>query len=296
MPTRPDRRPFARPGWGGLLGLALLLLCGCPPQRRLLEPRDVQEALARINANAARLAQPVHYQARAGFRFRDDQGRMRRVPAQEAALLFAAPRCLVFQVRSLGGPVAQFGSNDERYWMWIEPEVRKLWWGRWDRLDRTAPQQLPLPPDDLLDVLMLRPLAASAAGGAAPLLRKVNRDYRLLYVRLDADCQPVGLREIVLDPYEPGLPLELVDRLPDGRVQMQAVLANYQSIAAGGPYVPRRYAVQWPLKQAEMRIDVSRAVFRPDLPGDFCTFPAGWEGEVEALDPDNAVPPPEDVP
>ena len=40
---------------------------------------------------------------------------------------------LLFDVRSLAGVVAEFGSNNERYWVWIEPEVQKLWYGDWDR-------------------------------------------------------------------------------------------------------------------------------------------------------------------
>ena len=263
--------------------LALLIcVAGCVDTREKIAPQNEREALARVNQNLAGIDQPLQYKALASFRFRDANGRDRRFIGHEAALIFAPPQYLRFDVRSLAGVVAQFGSNDERYWVWIEPELEKLWWGYWDRIDAT--EQLILPPDDLLDVLMLRPLPSALSGGLRPLLRKTGDEHQLLFIRLGEDGQPCGLREIRLDPYQPYQPLEIIDRLPDGRVQMQAYLSKYRRISGDGPYTARKYVVYWPLDKSELRLDVTRAVFRPELPLEVFAFPSEWPGEVEQLD------------
>ncbi|MGD8452225.1 MAG: hypothetical protein PVJ57_10440 [Phycisphaerae bacterium] len=241
-------------------------------------------ALARVNDNFAALTQPLQYKALVSFRFRDADGRDRRFIGHEAALFFREPRWLRFDIRSLTGTVAGFGANDERYWLWIDPEVNKLWWGSWAVRDAGVRSGLVIDPADLLDALMLRPLPEALAGGLNMMLRVEGGDYRLMYNRLGPDGRLHGWREIRLDPYEPYLPLEIVDRLPDGRVQMRAELKNYRRIGADGPYTARNYVVVWPVDHAELRMDVTRAVLRPDLPLDAFAFPDAWEGDVECLD------------
>ena len=107
-------------------------------------------------------------------------------------------------------------------------------------------------------------------------------------MRLGPGGQPVGCRELRLDPQPPYMPVEIIDRSPDGRVEMQAELSNYQRIGSDGPYTPRRYVVQWPgsggVPRAEMRLDFTGAKFRPELPAEFFELPTGWQGQVEAID------------
>jgi hypothetical protein len=284
------RRPLR---WSSAIGGILLLVCaiGCPPHQTCIAPRSPEEALARVNDNAGQIAQPLQYSGLVSFRFRDADNRERAFYAYDARLFYAGPNKLLFDVLALSGKVAEFGSDGQQYWVSIEPEIHKLWYGTWAALERGTPRRLPLPPGDLLDVLMVRPLPAALAGGLQPLLRtadwdarlKVDKDQRLLFVRLDADGQPAGWREIRLDPCPPYQPLEIIDRLPNGEVQMHAVLGKYERVG-GGPLTPRHYVVRWPRDDAEMRLDVTRAVFRPDLPDDVFEFPEGWQGERENLD------------
>lgn len=265
-----------------IAGLSVLV-CGCPPHPGVA-PASRAEALQRVNENLGKLQEPLQYKALVSFSFLDEQGRTRRFLGQEAALLFRAPQSLLFDVRSLTGVVAQFGSNDTRFWVWIEPELRKMWWGDWRRAADSSLRRLPIPPTDLLDALMLRPLPESLQGGLLPVLRTEGDDHRLTFMRLGPDRQPSGFREIRLAPRAPYAPLEILDRTADGAIVMHAVLSDYRPVGNDGAWTPRRYVVEWPLNHAEMRMDVLSAKLRPDLPEEVFDFPEGWRGEQERID------------
>lgn len=266
-----------------LIGL-LTLLTGCP-RRAGPPPLSRQEALARVNDNLSAMRAPLQCGALVSFSFRDAEGKMHRFFGHEARLIFKKPQSLLFDVRSLAGTVAQFGSDNQRYWLWIDvSDLRKLWWGDWRRVSAEGEKKLPVPPNELLDALMLRPLPDALEGGQLPVLRIEPGDYRLVFTRLGAGRQPIGSREIRLDPSPPYQPVEVVDRLPDGAVVMHAKLMDYKRVGPDGPFTPRRYVVDWPRNDAEMRLDILTCTFRPELPDDIFEFPSAWQGEREQID------------
>lgn len=275
-----------------LISLAALLLftTGCPPRGDLQPAVDPPEnhfvALERVNDNLRRVDQPLSCRAVVSFRFRDDGGKKHSFIGHDARLIYSTPDSLYFDVRAaLSGSVARFGSNEERYWLWLDvPDVRKLWWGTWADADADVGRRLPVPPNELLDALMLRPLPLSLSGGPAPLLRIVDDDHRLMFYRPASGGRPRGMREIRLDPRPPHLPLEIIDRLADGREAMHAQLSKYKPVGPDGPMMPRHYVVRWPENDAEMRLDIRDAKFRSDLPADVFEFPVGWQGEIEQID------------
>ncbi|MEW6250700.1 MAG: hypothetical protein AB1716_08620 [Planctomycetota bacterium] len=284
-------RNWDAPG-AALLSVMALGICGCPPDggRGLapFPPPDRATALASINENLARINQPVRLSGNVTFRFRDAEDKSRSV-SEDANLEFIGPRSLLLEVRALTGKVAELGSNNEQYWVYVDlPDYRKLWWGTWAALGPQTERRLPVPPNELLDALLLRPLPLMAEGGLAPLLRTADGDFRLLYIRLGADRQPIGWREVRLDDRPPWQPREIIDRTPEGTVLMHALLSDYKRIGDDGPYTPRRYIVRWPLDEAELRLDISRARFRPDA-APIESPVAGFRGEVESID---APPPP----
>ena len=284
-----DSRPDVTPLGIAVLAACALTVAGCNGTRHGDPPSGRCEATERVNANLSTINRPLHCSALVSFKFRDDDGRRHSFFAHDARLLFSPPQSLLFDVKSLAGVVAEFGSNDERYWVWIEPEIRKLWWGEWSRAGGTGASRLPVPPEELLDALLLRPLPASLEGGLRPVLRVEEGDYRLVFTRLDADGQTTGLREIRLDSREPYQPVEIIDRLVSGDVLMRAHLSDYRRVEGDGPYTPRRYVVEWPQRETEMRLDILRAKFRPDLPAEVFDFPAGWDGARERIDGDDGV-------
>jgi len=277
-----------------VVAAALLpLVAGCPPGPRCEAPASRRVALERVNANLGQIQQPLSCTGLVSFRFRDDRDRTHSLTAQEARLIYRPPQDLYFDVRAtLGGSVARFGSNAERYWLWVDVgDARKLWWGTWEHASGGGERRLPVPPNDLLDALLLRPLPESLEGGQLPLLRVDGSDHRLIFVRIGPGHQPSGWREVRLSPCEPYQPVEVVDRLPDGQVVMQARLDHYERVGGAGPYTARRYVVQWPLHAAEMRLDILTARFRSDPSVEVFAFPADWQGDSECLDAGGAEAP-----
>ena len=249
-------------------------------------PRDRSHALLRVNENLAKIDGPVQYKALVSFRFRDENGKMHRFLPHDASVIFEPPAALRFDVRStLAGEVAQFGSNDEYYWLWTDtPDVRKLWYGRWDQIADGSVKRLAIPPNDLLDALMLRPLPERLGDGPLLTLRKETDDCRLVYLRVEPGGHTVGMREVLLDPCEPHQPTEIIDRTPDGEVVMHARLRDYRRAGRDGPFTPRRYQVEWPRSEAALNLDVLLVRDRSDLEPEVFEFPAGWQGEIETLD------------
>ncbi|MBK8915217.1 MAG: hypothetical protein IPM64_11575 [Phycisphaerales bacterium] len=71
---------------------------------------------------------------------------------------------------------------------------------------------------------------------------------------------------------------------------MDARIGQYRRVGDEGPFTPRRYVVNWPVRDAELRLDIGETVLRPDMP-DIFEFPRQFSGRVDALD-DPAWPPP----
>src|ERR1051326_7919644 len=131
--------------------ILFLSLAGC---RAGTPPHDVREALTRVNNNLSRIDRTLRCGALVSVKFRDADGKVRRFWGYEGRILFRAPRCLEIDIMSIGGQVAQFATNDERAWLWVEPEGRKMWWGTWSDLRRMTGHDLPVRQDDLIDALM----------------------------------------------------------------------------------------------------------------------------------------------
>lgn len=274
-----------RLAWPALPILILIAGCQCtgtPPDSR-------RHALQRVNDNLARIDQPVQAKGLVSFKFRDVDGKVHRFVGQEASLVFQPSQQLLFDVRTIGGTVAQFGSNTDRYWLWVDlPDLRKLWAGTWSVAQRGTVRKLAIPPNELLDALMLRPLPEHLGTAPPPVLRLTDNRHELIYMRVIEGTQTAGLREVILDRCEPYQPIEIIDRLPDGQVAMHAYLKNYKRIGGDGPYTPRNYVVYWPETEAEMVLDILRVKFRPELPEEVFDFPSGWQGDRDSLDPVSA--------
>ncbi len=270
--------------------IALLSAGGCAcPNIRFDPPRSAREAVERINSNFAALDQPlVCKDATVSFSFHDEHGLPHVFPWYPARILFDAPRCLYFDIRhTLGGTVAHVGSNDDRYWFWIDidAENQKLWWGTWEALERREARRLAVPPDQLLAVLLFQPIPVQLRDGPPPLIYENNGDRVLVFTRPDALGWPYVAREIVLTPETDYMPARITDYEPSGEQVMTAVLSRYSAIddtGPDGPRTPREYRIKWPVGRAALDLDLSRVGYRTsDVP---CDFPEEWQGTTDYLD------------
>lgn len=301
IPSRLARRRFAHAARYAALTLVAALSVGCNGVARMepRPPRDAQDAMRRINRNLDGIKRALYCPARVSFRFRDSNGADRRFIGQGATVIFESPRCLYFDIKhALAGSVGHIGSNDERYWMWADlTDTRKLWYGSWASLEEGMARKLVVPPDQLLDALLMRPLPEQLPDGLYPLLERNELGQRLLFMELDETGWPWARREVVLDSKPPYMPIEIVDRLKDGRVAMRATLSGYKRLDEDDPSAPftaRRYVIKWEQDDAEIRLDLTGVRYRTkDIP--FCDFPDGWTGEVELLDIAPVDPPPTDL-
>jgi hypothetical protein len=272
-----------------LLLAALTALTGCPPRpigdNVQLQFATRRQALEHVNNNLAKINAPLQYGALVSFRFKDDAGKTHSFNLNEARLTYAPSQNLLFEVRALTGTIAQFGSNADRYWLWLDvPDYKKLWWGEWKQISAQSERRLPVPPNELLDALLLRPLPESLEGGQLPIAWS-DGGYHLVFVRLGGGRQPTGWREVRFAPQPPNLPSDVIDRSPDGSIVMHAQLSDYKPVGPDGPLTARSYVVTWPLSEAEMRLTVNSARFRPDLPPEgLFDFPTRWQGNVESVD------------
>lgn len=263
---------------------ALLLVAGLVGCQCGEPPRDRLTAILRVNDNLVQVDDTLYGSGLASFRFRDQDGKTHRVPLQDARLIWRTPDHLLFDVKSNAGVIAQLGSDDVYYWMWIEPEVNKLWIGTWARVSDPGTRKLAIPPDQLVSALMLGPIPPTLEGGELPELSVRGNRHHLTFTRRHPDGTLIGTRELRLDPCPPYQPIEIVDRRTDGTVLMRAELSNYRRVDEDGPWTARKYVIEWPADGAKLRLDIHRAKFRPDLPDDIFDPPLEWQGDVEVLD------------
>jgi hypothetical protein len=302
------RRRIRRSGTGvALLMAGGLIAGGCAPANlRPLAPVDARDALARINDNFERIRGPLSGSgARISARFRDQDGTTRRFTGYDATLIFGAPRCLYLDIKHPAiGSVARIGSNDRRYWLTIDvDDYRNLMWGTWKALEAGHSRPLTVPPNRLLDTLLLRPLDEQLPRGLPPLLVRVEPGpQQLLFQKRDGFGWPYVARRIILRDSAPFLPAEIIDYQPDGNVAMHAKLSGYARVrdtGPDGPYTARRYEMDFSLEDAEMTLDLPEVRYRTkDYP--FCEFPDEWVGPSDYLDepefPTAANPPNEGPP
>ncbi len=275
---------------------AALLLTGCANCKLGapgVPPRDAAEALQRINDNLSQVQGALQAKATVSFRFRDDSGARRQFLFHPGVIVFEAPRCLAFEIRSALGPVlARIGSDDERYWTYVDTDDRrKLWWGSWEALERGRAKPLLVPPDGLLDALMMGPLTIDPPPGPDLQLDLTQKNPRLLLISHDAHGEPYVRRELRLDRCPPYMPIEITDRSARGTVVMQAELGQYRGLTGmtdRAPFLPHKYDLRWwrDKTPSELRVDLQSIAYREsEVP--FCRFPSAWRGEIEVLDDPN---------
>jgi hypothetical protein len=215
----------------------------------------MNEIVDGVEANTSLLNQAL-WSNSAGItaKFADDKGK-RHSYNLDGNLLFQSPRNLRLDLRpGLGNQVMQIGSNAEDFWIWIEPDVKTMWWGRYSNVGRPCARTITVRPDQLVAALGLGGLPKPSEGLIGP-ARKVDKSMDLLYYlrqRQPGEAEgPLGGgllldREYQIDrspPYQIRR-VQFHDEL--GRVVTSSTLDDYRQAWAGGPWVAHKVRIEWP--------------------------------------------------
>jgi len=275
---------------------------GCPPPQTTPTisappppPRELSEIVQTIEQNAALLdralwSNNVHVTAR----FEDADGK-EHVFNLDGNLLYQPPQNLRLDLRpGLGDQVMQIGSNAQDYWVWIEPELHRMWWGRYRHLHKPCTEKMPVRPDQLLFALGVGglPKATDTLYGPA---RKFGRQRDILYyIRPKAGGGFLIDREYWVDRTPPYQIRVVILRDRFGQITMSALLDDYRPAWSEGPLVAHTISIIWPQDDGKftMFMDSVRGVQASEVrPGSFerptdGRLPAPVRGNVLQIDAD----------
>lgn len=249
--------------------LVAIGVAGCPPRSGPAVSGTTPEPIARETAeiqrvlcvNGAKLESALWSPAISVYAEFPDERRVRRSYNLEGTLLFRPPRDLRIDLRpTMGDPVMGIGSNDETYWLWIEPEVHRMRWGRHLYAGMPCAGELPVRPDQLAAVL--RPGLPDEKNLLGP-IRTWGPNYdKLQYVRRGLGDCPVGEpwlvdREYWVERVEPFMVRQVVFRDAMGRIAVSARLDEYRATWEDGPMLPHQVNVLWPQENAHFTLRVA---------------------------------------
>jgi len=259
---------------------AVLAGCNHDGKTVVIEPAEdltLAEVVSRVNANNV----PVNFGLKgrsAGVsvswteRVTPNDERTHHLQADAVALLLKPTHMYIDLSHGFGKTVMQIGCNGERYWLWIEPEVDKLWWGKYEHLDkpchkampiRAMPiRAMPIRPDQLFEALGVADLPFDTTGPAGPMLRVSGERNELLIVSIDEDDQHYIVKEYGVDRRPPYLIREVIHRDRDGRVLMHTTLGKYGPVRSGtggtsGSMMAHEIHVEWPIRKATLDLEIS---------------------------------------
>jgi len=284
-----------------LLTLSLAALClfgvpGCPPGPRVQPsgppppPRELEEIVAVITRNNALLDRPLWSRGvTVSARIKDDNGK-EHLYNLEGSLLFQKPLNLRLDLRpGVGDQVMQIGSNADDYWLWIEPELKTMRWGRHRFAGKPCSEPMTVRPDQFAAALGLAELPKPESGLIGPVRRYGKVRDILCYLRPREDGGYVFEREYQVDRTPPYLVRVVLYRDALGRISMDSVLDDYRAVWEGGPLLAHSISMNWredegwlklslgPLKDTDPAKLSPRAFLRPTA----ANLPRGIEQVIQ---------------
>lgn len=235
-----------------------LALFGChQPQPEITTPtgaieRSLTAIVSTINANNSQIDRPLYASpVQVSAKFVDDRGHSHSY-VLEGGLLVRCPSDFRLDLRhSLSEPVMQVAANADEFWLWIRPETSTFWWGRFANVGKPCMDPMPLRPDELADVLGMRPLPTARDGAVGPARIFGEKYDRLVYLRRAGDAFSVE-REYWVERTPPFLVRLILFRDEMGRRSMNALLDDYRAAWSGGPLVAHKISVYWPQKAGKL--------------------------------------------
>jgi len=254
------------PGRVFLLTLSLVALCligvpGCPPGPRVrpsgppLPPRELHEIVEVVNRNHALLDRPLWSRGVSiSARIKDEKGKDHAYNL-EGSLLFRQPLNLRVDLRpGVGDQVMQIGSNSDDYWVWIEPELKIMKWGRHRYAGKPCSEPMTIRPDQFAAALGLTGLPSPETGLIGPVRRYGKTHDILCYLRPKEDGGYAFEREYWVDRAPPYMMRMVLYRDRLGRISMSSMLDDYKPVWDGGPLVAHAININWPGDEGWLRL------------------------------------------
>ncbi len=236
----------------GLLFVALAALLsaivGCPPPGQPMVPVTdnvpMQTVLARVNRNARAMS----FLMRAGGV--SASGKLARIDGKtdsfdaHGTLYFRRPRNLYMELQhSLAGKL-EIGSNDSEFWYWERFDHPRYYTGHYDRMSKPWETDVPLRPDQFLDMLGLQELPGTPAGAPISTFKVGKEHYFVNVYDRDTAGKAYMAKTFAISRRPPFLVSSITYYNPDNRPWMKADLLDYRPIEGTLVLTPRKIEVQ----------------------------------------------------
>ncbi len=222
-------------------------------------PRSNEDIVATLKENTAKLDQALWSNSVQVVARIVDEDKKEHAYNLEGSLLYSQPRNLLIKLRpGVGGEVMQIGSNRDEFWAWVEPEINRMWWGRYEHANKPCAQRVLVRPDELVAALGIGLPKTEGTDLIGPIRRSGKNFDILQYVRLTADGLPEPVQEYWISRKAPYL-VELVAFFDQyGRKAMTASLTDYQPAYEDGPLLAHKVSVFWPIEGSKLSLAVRR--------------------------------------
>jgi hypothetical protein len=252
-----------------VLAAGLLFLAGCAPKeppkpRGYFGPTDtLPQLVSRINANNQRIP-TLWCRVTYDVNLHDPETSKTTSLYDEKAgtLQYRAPAEFRLRANKTGvGLVMDMGINDERYWLVAPaPGPDAMWWGNVDQPQPAGHSDIPIRPEDILQVLAVATFNTDLTAEPAPVLR-FNNDadaYMVVSVAREPD-RYVAVREVWYDR-QTLLPTIVLLFDPNGRIVLRAYLKAHQEIPTEtkpGPRIATQFDIWLPDTGSKMILSLS---------------------------------------
>lgn len=241
-----------------VLSMSLVGVFGCPDGRQKLGPvtDDVPASVAieRVNSNV----RAMDFLLRAGGV--SASGKLVRASGKSESfdasgtLFFRRPRNLLMQLKhSLAGKI-EMGSNDREFWYWEQFEHETYYTGRHARMPSSWETDVPLRPDQLVEMLGMHELPEQA-GPTGPTFVVGDEVYSLNFFDRDPGGRMFATKKVDISRRPPFLVSVITYYNPSGRAWMRAELKDYEPIAGTSVRAPRRIEITSLEDQSRMKLE-----------------------------------------
>lgn len=240
-------RTLIRVGWA-IAGAGLLVgVAGCPPAKPLAPVTDsvpAETAIARVNRNA----RGMNFLLRAGGVSASGQvvradGKRESFDAH-GTMYFRRPHYLYMELKnSLAGKI-EIGSNDDEFWYWERMANTRYFTGHHATMAKPWQTDVPLRPDQFLDMLGLHELPTRTGEPGGPVFAVRKEQYVLDFYDKDDAGHGYLAKEVAISRRPPFLVSGITYYNPEKRPWMRADLLDYRPIEGTMVLAPRRIEVR----------------------------------------------------